>query len=386
MVFDKYGVEIKAVYSGNVLKALNDDLKANTGAYDAAMPFFMQCITLAQNGYLYNLQSSTLKQYIHLDMPWWDQNATKAASIGNKVYFTTGDISFMQKKTSIAVYFDKKMLAEKFPDTDLYDTVKRGAWTFDKMVEMSKAVTKDTDGDSKLTHKDTWGLVSSYSDPVYFYISSGGMFIDKDQNNLPKVSYTSQDLDMLSNILKQFQSAEKWANFAQENDSDDIWKTSLDIFREGRALFRTSAFATSEKLTDYNLEYGIVPMPKYEESQEKYYTPCAASLAFGIAIPVSAPDPEFSAYMIEAMACEAKNYITDAYISTLAQSSDDKEMLDVIFDNTVYEADFIYMQAYSKVINFMKEKTADAKSLLNDKESIQQKVSEIIEKVNKTSN
>jgi len=229
-------------------------------------------------------------------------------SFGDKVYFTTGDISFMQKKTSSAIFFNKKMLAEKFPDTDPYQMVRQSAWTFDKLQSMSKAVTADTDGDNMLTYKDTWGLVSSYSDPFYFYLASGGRIIDKDASNLPQVGYTGQSLDMLTNLLRLFQSGEKWANFAQENDTDDIWKMNLDIFGEGRALFRTSAFAACEKLTDYDVEYGILPMPKYDESQEKYYTPCAASLAYGITIPVNVPDPEFSAYMIEVMAFEAKNY------------------------------------------------------------------------------
>lgn len=69
VVLDKCGVEIKAVYSGNILKELNDALKAGNDTFDAAMPFFMHCATLAQNGAFFNLQSSRFMDYIRLDQP-----------------------------------------------------------------------------------------------------------------------------------------------------------------------------------------------------------------------------------------------------------------------------------------------------------------------------
>jgi hypothetical protein len=145
-----------------------------------------------------------------------------------------------------------------------------------------------------------------------------------------------------------------------------MWKTSLDIFGEGNALFRTSALVSCEKLTDYNLEYGIIPMQKYEETQNSYYSPCATSLAYGICIPTTAPDPEFSAFMIEVMACESKNYLADAYVSTLSKTDEDKEMLEkYILSNIVYEADFIYTQEYSNIIRLMEKKSTDVKAQLD---------------------
>jgi hypothetical protein len=129
-----------------------------------------------------------------------------------------------------------------------------------------------------------------------------------------------------------------------------MWQTSLDIFGENRALFIPSAFSAIKKLRNYTNgdDFGLIPLPKFDEEQDKYYTPCSATMAYGVVIPKSAPDPEFSAFMTEVMACEAKNYITNAYYETILKNRDLKdtesvEMLDkYIFNNVVYDLGVIY--------------------------------------------
>ncbi|PKM63006.1 MAG: hypothetical protein CVU97_02280 [Firmicutes bacterium HGW-Firmicutes-21] len=351
IVLEKYGVEIKAIYASDVRQELVYDTLAGTGLYDAAMPFFLACTTLAQNGHLYNLADERFNDYIDLNMPWWDQNTTESFSIGNKVYFTTGDISFSQKKTSLAVLFNKNMLAQKFPDVDLYKMVRNGEWTLDEMITLSKAVTKDTDGIAGFTYKDTWGLASSYSDAMMFYLASGERMITKDANDFPNIAIGSErSITVAQNVLEQLQYQNKWVTHCNEYDVTDIWQKSLDIFTENRALFRTSNLIVTKFLRQSNktdLDFGVLPMPKYNAEQESYYTPCAALMAHAIVIPVGLPDPEFSAFMIEVMACEAKNYITPAYYDYTLKYRDMRddesaEMLDIIFDNVVYDMDMVY--------------------------------------------
>jgi len=352
-VFEDYGVTINAVYAANVFEDLSKDVKANTGAYDMAMPFLYQCVNLAQSGDIYDLRSDPFNKYIDLEMPWWDQNATASLSIDNKVFFTTGDISIMQKIVSVAVTFNKDMLKDNFPDVNLYQEVRDGKWTLDRMIELSKQVTKDYTGEGEMTYKDIWGLSGSYGDASMMYLASGEKLITKDENtDYPILAIGNErSLNVAKKILEELQRKNEWVIHANEfRDVSDIWKTSLDIFGENRALFRTSAFSAIKKLRNYtdNSDFGVIPMPKFDADQEKYYTPCAAKLAYGVVIPKSAPDPEFSAFMTEVMACEAKNYITDAYYETILKSRDLKdeeseEMLDkYIFNNVVYDLGIIY--------------------------------------------
>ena len=350
IIFERYGVEIVAAYTANVNETLNNDVLAGTGDYDAAMPFMAACASLAQANALYNLADARFEKYLDLSMPWWDQNATDSLSIDNKVFFTTGDISFMQKIVSVALTFNKQMMEDYYPDINLYDVVKNGNWTFDELVRLSKGVTAD-DGDGVFNYKDTWGLSSSYADATMYYLASGERLARKNANDIPELAVGgTRSITVAQKVLQELQVPNEWAIHAQEFGTSDIWVTSLDIFGENRALFRTSAFSAIKKLRQYtNADpFGVIPMPKFDTEQDSYYTPCSATMAYGVVIPASAPSPEFSAFMLEVMACEAKNYITKAYYDTVLKQRDmmddeSEAMLDdYIFNNVVYDLGLIY--------------------------------------------
>lgn len=393
VVEENYEVEIVPVYTANVYTAIDNDVKAATGAYDMAMPFLGQCARLARSNALYDLTDEKFSQYLDLEMPWWDHNATDSLSINNKVYFTTGDISIMPKIVSIAVTFNKQMLKDTFPDVDLYEMVENGDWTLDKMIEMSKEVTLDSTGDGQFTYDDTWGLSSSYADSVFFYLASGERLVKKDVDDNPTIAIGNEkSIKVAQSVLEELEKTNEWVIHAQDFglSGAEIWQTSLDIFGENRALFRTSAFSAIKKLRKYKdgHDFGVIPMPKYDKTQEEYYTPCSALYAYGVVIPVSAPNPEFSAYMLEVMACEAKNYITDAYYESILKSRDMKDeesevMLDkYIFNNVVYDIGFVY--DFGGISNMMQTLVSNnskdiASKLESERGTIQAKIDEIID-------
>jgi hypothetical protein len=79
-----------------------------------------------------------------------------------------------------------------------------------------------------------------------------------------------------------------------------------------------------------------------DDTQESYYSFCGTGATAGVAIPVCAQDPEFSAYMIDAYSAWAKNYLTPAYYEVNLRYKDlrddeSEEMLDIIFDCIVYD-------------------------------------------------
>ncbi|MDD4125549.1 MAG: hypothetical protein PHW77_07495, partial [Eubacteriales bacterium] len=71
---DNYGIKIKAVAVENVLTTFRNDVSTDLNSFDVAMPFMAACAALAQEGYLHDL--CEFSEYIDLEAPWWDQNAT----------------------------------------------------------------------------------------------------------------------------------------------------------------------------------------------------------------------------------------------------------------------------------------------------------------------
>lgn len=379
------GVEIVAHAVDNVYTTLTEDLSSGTGAYDMAMPFMPNAASLAQDGMVYDLNEL---EYIDLTQPWWDSNATNSLSVDGHVYFTTGDISIMQKVVSTAVTFNKGMYDTLFPgEKTLYEIVDDDEWTLDKMVEMSKVATVQ-DGDGDWDINDNWGCSASYGDANMFYLASGNTICSKDADDLPMFTMNNQaSVNAAIKILELLQQGD-WAIHAQDMTgmgATDIWVSSLDVFGEGRALFRTTAFSAIKKLRAYDngVEFGIVPMPKLNAEQEDYYTPCSALYAYAVVIPINANDAEFSAYMTELVCCEAKNYVTDAYYEVTlktrdAQDDDTERMLDLIFSNVVYDPGYIYNfgSANTVLTNLMSNKSTDVQSSI---EKIQGTVESAIE-------
>ncbi|MBR2914345.1 MAG: hypothetical protein IKC06_00860 [Clostridia bacterium] len=356
LIEKKTGVVVTPVYVKNVTTAVQDDIAGGLGNYDMAMPFLSGAITLAQEGQLHALNSEKLSPYIDLTMPWWSQGANEAFSISEQLYFSTGDITIMSKISTRALVFNKEMYATLFPgEKSLYEMVEEGVWTYDKMLEMCKKATVDN-GDGKWDYNDTWGLVSETSDPYNFYSAAGESLANKDADDLPYLTFeNTRSIDVAQRLLEEYAKKNTWHICSNRLDVDygvpasELWVVSLDIFGEGRALFRCSVFSAIKKLRNYEdgIEFGIIPLPKFDEDQENYYTPSGAGTYVAV-IPITAKDPEYSAYMTELLACEAKNYLTPAYYETTLKSRDARDdesekMLDeYIFSNLKFDVGSFY--------------------------------------------
>ncbi len=393
-IFSRYGVTIKATTTNSVKSDLEKDRAATLNTYDAALPFVREATSLAEGGYLYDLNDDIFDGYIHLDQKWWDQKATESFSIGNHLYFTTGDISIMPKIVSTAITFNKKMLETYFGDENmLYDAVRNKTWTFDKMVEMATEVTSDTDGRAGMTFEDTWGLSGSYQDINTFFIGSGRNFVVKDGDDLPVlVIEQTASVNVAGKLLEELQKPNTWVWHCDTVTDGTQWVKSLDIFGQNRALFRTSAFSAIKKLRAYTdaEEFGIIPLPLVTEEQDSYYTSCGATMAFAAVIPasLSTEEAQFSAYILDAMAFGGMKHITPAYYETTLKhrdlrDSESEEMLDnYIFNNIVYDLGVVYN--FGNITGIMTnvmtlKKTSIASDIQTNKNVIQAAIDDCVE-------
>lgn len=73
------------------------------------------------------------------------------------------------------------------------------------------------------------------------------------------------------------------------------------VFEEGRALFYNEVLSIVRTL-DTNIRYGVLPLPKYDETQKKYLSTVQNSNSGSIAIPASLSDEdaEFTGLILEA--------------------------------------------------------------------------------------
>ncbi|MCI6841682.1 MAG: hypothetical protein MR889_06105, partial [Clostridiales bacterium] len=127
----------------------------------------------------------------------------------------------------------------------------------------------------------------------------------------------------------------------------DFWEISSKAFKEGHELFMT-CFPHSLKAFSAECvnDYGLVPYPKFDEAQEKYYT-YADRYCMLFCIPVSCVDPDFSGFMLEALSAEATDTSLKAYYDISCKTkytydADSAEMLDLTFAGIQYDLTRIY--------------------------------------------
>ena len=338
-VEELYNVKLNVVKSDSINDDITTDLDSSSGDYDAIMPNMSNLSKLASEEKLYDL--TQIKDF-DVHAPWYDDNATKAFSIANSVYFTTGDLTILSKVNAPSILFNKEMLGV-YQLENPYELVRNHEWTFDKMISMGKQVASVMNEDP---FQNTYGMLTSYGDAFVMFGASGELVVDKDADDLPilKIGTEERSTNIAQKVLSALAEGDDWLIFAQDPAfSQDVWVLSLKIFSEGHALFRPSYFSATAKLRKQSdITFGILPHPLMDETQEKYVSYSGTGETAGIAIPISAKDPEFSAYMIDAYSAWAKNYVTHAYYDVIlyqrdARDNESEEMLDIIFSNIVYD-------------------------------------------------
>lgn len=377
---DKYGIKVKAVPVKSVPDEMRKLMASSNDVFDAAMPFMASAATFAQNGDLYDL---TEFDCIDFDAPWWDQNANESLSIAGRIFFTTGDLSIMQNIVSNGIAFNKKLLADNFPDVNLYELVRKGEWTIDKFYEMCKEFTRQGDDNEKMDENDIWGSMGG-SDVLYF--GSGETICGKDADDLPVLTIGSDNqrsIDVAQKVLGYLEEKGTWYVTVKEfTDRTDIWGRTVKIFGEDQALFDIFCFSALKKFRAYDVVYGIVPVPKYNEEQDRYFSKCVANSAYGVCIPLNVRDADFSAFMLELLAVGGKNYLSSAYKTAVlkgkdANTEDDEEMLGIIFDSIVYDPAIVY--AFGDINNIFT--TATSGTLISKLEELSGPVDEAINKI-----
>lgn len=383
-VEEKYSVELEVFKSDTINNDILTAFQTQSADYDFVMPSLGSFATMAPQGMFYDLTSL---DYFDLEAPWFDKNATNAYSIGGKVFFTTGDITILNKVCTGSVLFNKDMITLNQLDNP-YELVEEHKWTFDKLVEMAKDVTVLNVLDDPLSKENQYGMLTASGDILAFFGAAGQKICDKDGDDLPYLTITKQEsINVLQKLLNEF-STGNWFFFA-EDFPQPIWDTSLNAFLEGELLFRPSAFSATTKIRQRsNMNFGILPMPLWNEEQEEYCSYASSSFAVaGVAIPIHCDDPEFSAYMIEAFSAESKNTITPAYYDINlrrkdAMDTESQAMLDIIFGNIIYDVGEVYnFGSIKNQLSAMMRAgdTAIVSKLDSIKELMQTKIDEVIE-------
>jgi hypothetical protein len=392
--------QIEEKYNVKIVQILNDDqtdikvcnadyirqsVLAQEDLYDLAFSTIMSYGTLASEGMLYDLNKV---DYIDFSKSYWSEEANKVLSFDNKLFFTTSDYALRDKSRTYIIVFNRDM-AKEYNLGDPIELVNNGTWTLDVMTEWSKKVSADLNGNGTVDDQDRYGIVmDSYNAFDTFMAACGNIILTKDSSDKFELTINNEHaVNSIDKILALVGNRDEaiFCNDWKGKVDYDHWDVADRVFYSGRGLFITT-FPHSLKTisAECNFDYGIIPFPKYDEEQDKYYT-MADKLGMLFCIPVSNPDPDFAGFMLEALSCVSEKTTLPAFYEISCKTKytydeDSAKMLDLIFSNIIFEPaltyninyinNIYYNLARDKVNNFVTQYAGIESAALTDIEKL----------------
>ncbi len=287
-------------------------------------------------------------QNIHLDQPWWDQQVSEYSRLGgsDKVYFGISDINLMNFEVIEGVYVNDDMLTNLDLPL-LYDSVREGSWTLSKMHEYMKAAVNlngETDFTFTVGGNSVYGMTYWEQGVPAMLYGCGVEFITLDDQGIPHLTVDNEHFYNVATRIADMYKTKGESVFL--NTSSTPGMHYEDAFKAGRALFTIAQLKGSSKFRDMEDTYGILPAPKYDETQDRYYSFCTKNIVSST-IPVTCADPERAAAIVDAMAYHAYADILPVYYGVNVEqkqmrNEDSIEMLGIIGDSRVIDIGSIY--------------------------------------------
>ncbi len=291
---------------------------------------------LAAEGYFTDLNAIDT---LDLSNPWWSRNARESLSVDGKIYFMTGDINPTTLMAGGGLAFNKVLFANNdipYP----YDTVREGAWTIDKMLAICKDAGKDVNGDGNMTiDADMYGFTSwCAASPYALFFGMGGRMSRLNAEGIPTLDW---DTEKMSTIYdKMYTLIHEYASYFVTDVAQ--YDTNFMCFSDGHAFFNQIAMLTVDRnLRDMEDDYGILPLPKLDESQESYYAYVNAAMNSAM-IPSNAENLSRTGTITEALAAAAYDIVTPSLYEIITKSknvrdAESAEMVSIITQNIVFD-------------------------------------------------
>ena len=331
---ERFNFKFTEEYTSNA-DAARTYILAGDDTYDMYQGRCTHMYNFAAEGMIYRVDEIP---NIDLSKPYWDAKLYDDLAVCGEHYFAVGAFNISSYDFTHVMLFNKKMV-EDYKLGDMYELVKSGKWTFDKFAEMGRAVVSDLNGDSVMDDNDQYGYTSLGKQVLpTFWIGANTLSITKNKDGELVYSCPS-DTKFIDVYEKIFQIT--W--------DDNIWhripvtvnkEEEIELFRQGHALFTDATCFQISNSRESNVDFGIIPYPKWDENQDNYYSRIEGCELF--AIPKINKKPDMAGVILEAMACESMKSVIPAYYDVAlkvkyTRDNDSADMLDLAFANRVFD-------------------------------------------------
>ena len=311
----------------------------NTDAvdFDMVSASLYNCAKMTAAGLLQDLVTI---EYLHeLSEPWWSEAFNSEIEMDGSIYYTSGDISFANIAGTFCLAFNKTVQKD-YDIPDLYQLVKDKKWTFDEYFTQGKKINEDLDSNGRWNYNDKIGIVGQTSMMWAMMYSGGERIARPGDDGYPVITvYSERNVSLIKDAINVLGNKE---TFLSANDYFNESNSPMDLifqnFFNNYSLFVGVAITNiATVLKDMPDDFGVLPYPMYDETQDDYYSLISPWTGNAVCVPALLADDKLEKIgaVMEAMGAEGKNYITNAYFETTlkeqkTRDEDSIAMLDLI--------------------------------------------------------
>ncbi|MBQ8578879.1 MAG: hypothetical protein IJ449_13090 [Clostridia bacterium] len=336
---ERYNIDFEDTYVDTYMD-MTDTFRTSALAasndFDLCRLIMRDAFSMALEGYI--LPVSELP-YLDITQDWYIHYVNEELTINDTLIFAYSDECISAFESTYAVIFNKQIIGDLGLDSP-YDMVDNGTWTYDALFEMAQEAISDLDNDGKYTlETDRFGIISVHDQILpCTWVSSGIKTVEK-QDGIPV--FTAASNERLITLLGKVY--DYWAADGMCYDAflsvgyDEANRRAANLmYAQDHALFMFNGFGSLSILRDMEHDFGLVPLPKYDETQKEYYS----RLIDGwINVPLYCTEnPERTSVIMEALAVETKNYVIpalyeDAIQNKYLRDETSVRMLDLVMQN-----------------------------------------------------
>ncbi len=339
---EHYGVKITTKsYPYGKDDSLSSDIKKLVRAGDGYYSMILASlgavqVPLMSSGVLYDISSMPA---IDMTQPWWSTYANTNLKIANKLFFTTGDICPMYYNTPYIMCFNMR-IADNY-NIDMFNLVLDGKWTLDRLDEFADTFTVDLDGDGVITPTDQVAYTHVRTPVVSnsHYIACGQTLNTIDAEGNIQINLGTE---ASVNVVEKLQGI-----FTKLSNNYFDMETSDSMFVTGNAFLFGNSMATAvSKFRNMEDDFGFLPLPKYDEKQENYYTSVNLWTRGYVGVPLTVPDPDMAGHIMEIMAYLSYDSIRPAaydamLYNKMSRTEESNAMLDLIYGGIYLDINYV---------------------------------------------
>ena len=352
-VEERLGVKIISIEEASdsaydVVEKAATAVRSNTGEYDILAAACYVAANESISGTFANMRES---DYIDFSKPWWSQGFNEVIEFNGAQFCGLSSALLSQYRFAFVTLFNKDLFTD-VGQPYLYEAVENGTWTLDKQISLVPIFHQDNGNGKQDEEGDIYGLVScDYVSTDPYWSSCMVDIIKKNGDGEYEFVFDSGKLHgVAEKVLRLFYETDG-GTYDYKVDGENMEQFKIrDMFAKGNAAMATIRILEleSDVMRSMEQEFGVVPMPKYDEDQKEYRTLLHDQFTvFSILRTVEGDRLDEVGAVLEAMASVSYRTVRPAYYETtlrtkIATDPQSAKMFNLIIDNIYMDAGILY--------------------------------------------